>query len=118
MDIHGKWHTRPLPGSSARVLGGGWSCWCKIDVIRIKKHIKKLPGPDVIHLRPLLALSDVGVVGMAVAVVAVDGVENVVRRVGEGRRRRRSYGGGRPFSCFPVVVRRYAVVIHYSRVRT
>ena len=47
---------------------------------------KKLPGaqttlfgPDVIHLRPFLALSDVGV-GMAVAVVTVNGVEKVVVR--------------------------------------
>jgi hypothetical protein len=61
-------------------------------------------GPDVIHLRPLLALSDVGV-GMAVAVVAVDGVEKVVvRRVGEGRRQRRSYGGGVPVVLLSSVV--------------
>ena len=47
---------------------------------------KKLPGsqttlfgPDVIHLQPFLALSDVGV-GVAVAVVAVNGVEKVVVR--------------------------------------
>ena len=36
-------------------------------------------GLDVINLRPLLALSNVGV-GMAVAVVAVDRVEKVVVR--------------------------------------
>ena len=47
---------------------------------------KKLPGaqttlfgPNVIHLQPFLALSDVGV-GVAVAVVEVDGVEKEVVR--------------------------------------
>ena len=36
-------------------------------------------GPDVVHLQPFSALCDVGV-GVAVAVVAVDGVEKVVMR--------------------------------------
>ena len=46
---------------------------------------KKLPGaqttlfgPDVVRLRPFSVLSDVGV-GVAVAVVAVDGVQKVGR---------------------------------------
>ena len=50
---------------------------------------KKLPraqttlfGPDVVRLQPFLALSDVGV---AVAVVAVDGVEKVVVVSGRGK---------------------------------
>jgi hypothetical protein len=41
-----------------------------------KRH-PPLFGPDVVRLWPFPALSDVGV-GMAVAVVEVDGVEKVV----------------------------------------
>ena len=36
-------------------------------------------GPDVVHLQPFSVLCDVGV-GVAVAMVAVDGVEKVVMR--------------------------------------